>query len=105
MHINRISANVNRTLGFFKRNMKIKHTAAYTTLVRSQVEYASSVWSPYTRVSINKIEMVQRRAVPRGHSYMKVIYMCCPEFERGEGLRELPPPSKNGEGAFRAAPH
>ena len=35
---------------------------ACNTLVRSQVEYASSVWSPYTKENINKIDKVQRRA-------------------------------------------
>ena len=66
-HINRISTNANRTLGFLKRNIKTKNTAirtaAYQTLVRPQVEYASTVWSPFTQTYINKIEMVQRRAV------------------------------------------
>ena len=66
-HINRISTNANRTLGFLKRNIETKNTAiraaAYQTLVRPQVEYASTVWSPFTQIYINKIEMVQRRAV------------------------------------------
>ena len=66
-HINRISTNANRTLGFLKRNIKTKNTAictaAYQTLVRPQVKYASKVWSPFTQTYINKIEMVQRRAV------------------------------------------
>ena len=66
-HINRISTNANRTLGFLKRNFETKNTAirtaAYQTLVRLQVEYPSTVWSPFTRTNINKIEMVQRRAV------------------------------------------
>ena len=36
--------------------------AAYKTTVRPQVEYASSVWSPYTKKDIHTVEMVQRRA-------------------------------------------
>ena len=32
------------------------------SLVRPHVEYASSVWDPYQKDLINKIEMVQRRA-------------------------------------------
>ena len=66
-HVNRISTNANRTLGFLKRNIKTKNTAirtaAYQTLVRPQVKYASIVWSPFTQTYINKIEMVKRRAV------------------------------------------
>ena len=42
-------------------NKEIK-TLTYNTLVKPQVEYASSVWSPYTKENINKIEMLQRRA-------------------------------------------
>ena len=66
-HLNRISTNANRALGFLKRNIKTKNTAirtaAYQTLVRPQVEYASTIWSHFTQTYINKIEMVQRRAV------------------------------------------
>ena len=35
---------------------------AYKTLVRPLVEYSSSVWSPYTKSNIARLEMVQRRA-------------------------------------------
>jgi hypothetical protein len=34
----------------------------YTTLVRPTLEYASSIWSPSKKDSINKVEAVQRRA-------------------------------------------
>ena len=54
-----------KQIGFVKRNIKTKNqeirTIAYNTLVRPQVEYASAVWSPYTKENINKIEMLQRR--------------------------------------------
>ena len=46
-HINEITNKANRTLGFVKRNVKTRNEAvkelAYKTLVRPQVEYASSV--------------------------------------------------------------
>ena len=66
-HISRISSNANKTLGFLKRNIKTKHekvkTLSCKTLVRPQLEYASSVWSPHTQVNIHKLEMVQRRSI------------------------------------------
>ena len=37
-------------------------SVAYKTLVRPQVEYASTVWYPHTTKDINKVEAVQRRA-------------------------------------------
>ena len=65
-HICKITSTANRTLGFIKRNAETKNkeikTLAYNSLVRPQAEYASSVWSPYTKEIIEKIEMVQRRA-------------------------------------------
>ena len=65
-HINQITSKANRTLGFVKRNVRTTNQSvkelAYKTLVRPQVEYASTVWSPYTKQNIQKIEMVQRRA-------------------------------------------
>ena len=62
-----ITGKANRTLGFIKRNVKTKNESvkdlAYKTLVRLQVEYASTIWSPYTKQNTQKIEMIQRRAV------------------------------------------
>ena len=54
------------SIGFLRRNLQIqqKHikSNAYKTLVRPQIEYASTVWDPFTQENQNKIEMVQRRA-------------------------------------------
>ena len=56
----------NGTLGFDRRNLQISSpslkTTAYTSLVRPVLEYASTVWDPYTNSCIDKMEMVQRRA-------------------------------------------
>ena len=66
-HISRITTNANRTLGFIKRNVTCKHekvkSTAYNALVRPQLEYSSSVWSPHTQTNIHKLEMVQRRSI------------------------------------------
>ncbi len=65
-HVHRITQNANRSLGFIRRNIKVRNPqvreAAYKTLVRPQLEYASSVWDPYHQEQISKIELVQRRA-------------------------------------------
>ena len=64
-HIDIITSKANRTLGFLKRNLKINSTAlkstAYKTLIRPSLEYACTVWVPYTQGNIYKLEMVQRR--------------------------------------------
>jgi hypothetical protein len=65
-HITNITNKANRTLGFLRRNLQINHpqlkTTAYNSLVRPSVEYATTVWDPYTKDNIRKVEMVQRRA-------------------------------------------
>ena len=65
-HINDISKKANQTLGFLKRNIRVHNrdlkSTAFKTLVRPQLEYASTVWSPYTDQDINKLESVQQRA-------------------------------------------
>ena len=65
-HVDRITGNANRTLGFVRRNIKTKMSkvreTAYHTLVRPQLEYASAVWDPHTKVRTSQIEQVQRRA-------------------------------------------
>ena len=49
-HISNITKKANQKLGFLKRNIwahnKNLKSAAYKTLVRPQLEYASTVWSP-----------------------------------------------------------
>ncbi|XP_066287680.1 uncharacterized protein, partial [Branchiostoma lanceolatum] len=60
------SNRANRSLGFIRRNIRINSKAikeaAYNALVRSTLEYASTVWDPYTAKDIHAVEKVQRRA-------------------------------------------
>ena len=66
-HTQNVTTKANRILGFIRRNIQTKHKgirqAAFNTIVRPQVEYASPVRSPYSQSNINKIETVKRRAV------------------------------------------
>ena len=91
-HINRTTANASKSLGYLKRNILTKNPAireaAYKTIVRPQVEYASSVWSPHTKKAINKIEMVQRRAIRwTQNSYSS--YASVTQMQNQLGLRTL----------------
>ena len=69
-YVNRITSNANRSLGFITCNIKTKsppkkkqiREAAYQSLVRPQLEYASSAWDPNTKENKGKLEIVQRRA-------------------------------------------
>ena len=65
-HIDRITGTAHKTLGFVQRNIRTKMSsvrkAAYTTLVRPQLEYAAAIWDPHHKDKIDQIEKVQRRA-------------------------------------------
>jgi hypothetical protein len=65
-HIEKIVSSANRVYGFLVRNSRdFKNISTLKTLffahVRSKLEYASIVWSPFYSVRINLIESVQRR--------------------------------------------
>ena len=65
-HVDSVVNKANGTLGFLRKNLQISSpslkTTAYTSVVRPVLEYASTVWDPYTKSCIDKMEMVQRRA-------------------------------------------
>ena len=65
-HIDRISKKANSMLGFLRRNLRSckedTKANAYFTMVRSNLEYCSPVWSPHHQNQVHKVEMVQRRA-------------------------------------------
>ena len=52
-HINNITSKAQKLLGFLRRNLQIKneHTKsmAYKSLVKSNLEYCSTIWSPHTK--------------------------------------------------------
>ena len=67
-HVNYVTAKANQTLAMLKRNIKLApqkiKDKAYKSLIRPQLEYASSVhvWAPWQQFLINKIEQTQHRA-------------------------------------------
>ena len=71
-HISTITSKANRTLGFLRRNLQVNNqqlkSQAYKKLVRPTVEYASTVWDPYTKKNIDQLERVQRRAARYVHN-------------------------------------
>ena len=56
----------NSILGIIKRNFtNLSHEAflsIYKALVRSHLEYAVSIWNPYKKEFIEKLEKIQMRA-------------------------------------------
>jgi hypothetical protein len=65
-HVDVIAHRANSCLAFLRRNLKISSpkikNTAYKALIRPHLEYASTVWDPYTAKNINRLEAVQRRA-------------------------------------------
>ena len=74
LHIDKVVVKANRMLGLIKRTYRDfddRKTlrALYCALVRSNLEYCSVIWSPYTKKGIEKGEEVQKRATK---IYLKV---------------------------------
>ena len=72
-HIANTVKKSSRILGFLQRNLKgcpprLKELA-YFTLVRSSLEYSSTVWDPFLQKDIDELERIQRRAArfTQGH--------------------------------------
>ena len=64
-HINKISNKANSVLGLIQRNLKHANRdlkeLAYTSLVRSILEYSSTVWDPFYQKDIDRLERAQQR--------------------------------------------
>ena len=68
-------------LGFIIRNGKCFSTInpillLYYAFVRSRLEYASTVWSPYYDVHVAELECVQRRFLKYCHFFISGTYPC-----------------------------
>ena len=65
-HIKQTKTKANGTLNFLQRNLRISSkkvkTTAYQAFVRPRLEYASTVWDPWTHENVTLLESVQRRA-------------------------------------------
>jgi hypothetical protein len=62
-----VCKKANATLGFLRRNFRnVPETCrktAYVTLVRSIMEFGSTIWNPYLNEDIGKVERIQNRAI------------------------------------------
>lgn len=79
-HITSICANASKSLGFLRRNLYNSPSdvrkLAYLALIRPQLEFAPSIWSPHQKYLINKLESIQNRAsrfITRNYSYPSSI--------------------------------
>ena len=80
-----VTKKANHTLAFLRRNIsrcpRAVNARCYDSLVRPNLEYASSVWDPYTMVSIQQLEAVQRCAARfvsgDYHTTSSVSHMMC----------------------------
>ena len=64
--IQNVTTSASQSLGFLKRSIRSKipelREKEYKTLVCPLMEYSSSVWSPYTKSNIARLEMVRLRS-------------------------------------------
>ena len=61
-HVDKIAKKGNSILAFVKRKCSEEtKQAAYVSLVRPHLEYATAVWDPYRQNQVEKLEAVQSR--------------------------------------------
>lgn len=65
-HINTISSDTARTLGYIRRCLNAAppklRKLAYETFIRPKLEYASTIWNPHQNYLITRLEAIQNRA-------------------------------------------
>ena len=76
---NFLYGKANQKLGMLKRNCHFvtdtnKRRVLYLTLVRSIFEHCTSVWRPRSKVIINKLESLQKRALKWIRNEMEISY-------------------------------
>ncbi|KAK7096441.1 hypothetical protein V1264_005737 [Littorina saxatilis] len=65
-HINYITKKANSTLGFLRRNLR--HCPSncrrntYLALIRPLLEYGATIWDPYLKQDVERLERIQRNA-------------------------------------------
>src|SRR5260221_4024738 len=65
-HVVKVGKKANKVLGLLRRNISCcsveTKAAAYMSLVRPLLEYATAAWDPYRKSHVESLEQVQRRA-------------------------------------------
>ena len=65
-HVDLVTKRAKQTTAFLRRNLsccsRYVKAKCYKSLVRPQLDYASTSWDPYTKTNAAKVEAVQRRA-------------------------------------------
>ena len=66
-HINTVAKRANKSLGMLRRSLHGANSKtcmlAFNSVVRPILEYASQVWSPYTKTQAEDLEKIHRRAI------------------------------------------
>ena len=67
IHINNVCKKANAILDFLRRNLRNvpenSRKTVYISLVRSVMEYAATIWNPYLKGDIDKLEKIQNRVI------------------------------------------
>ena len=65
-HISDICKRAGVTLGFLRRNLRNgpqeRRHLAYISLIRSLLKYGATVWDPYLKLDVDRLERVQHQA-------------------------------------------
>ena len=89
-HVSEISSKATKTLGFLRRNLafapRSTKEVAYKTLVRPKLEYAAPIWSPHSKLQIEKVQRTAAHG-PAGDGETQVASAKCLMSLNGHLLR------------------